>query len=259
MTDTLTAEIAYAMEAPESLLPHLAYLLQDLPSLSGSETDVAEVLREVGFPAGGAILDLGCGRGDIAIRLARLFDAQVTGVDAHPPFVEHARRAADAAGLADRCRFSATDLRRALAGPPRYDAVLMIALGPLLGGPADTVAQLRAVVRDGGWIIIDDAYLADGIPVPPGYEDYPDRKTMEAGLTRFGDTIVAQRVHSPTTRAFNDLTLDAVPKRAAELVAKHPELKDDLDRYVARQFEEVALMDSPQVRPVVWAIRKVVT
>ena len=256
MTNTITEEIAYAMEAPASLLPHLPYLLQDLPSLSGSEVDVAEVLAEIGFPTGGAILDLGCGRGDIAIRLARIFDAQVTGVDAHPPFVERARQVADEAGLADRCRFSATDLRQALTGPPRFDAVLMIALGPLLGSPADTVAALRAVVRDGGWIVIDDAYLADGASAPPGYEDYPDLETMEAGLTRFGDTIVARRVRSQATRAFNDLTLEAVPKRAAELVAAHPELKDDLDRYVARQFEEVALMDDPQICPVLLAIHK---
>ena len=258
MTDTLTEEIAYAMEAPASLLPHLPYLLQDLPSLSGSESDVAEVLAEIGFPTGGTILDLGCGRGDIAIPLARAFDARVTGVDAHAPFVERARQAADEAGLADRCRFSATDLRQALTGPPRFDAVLMVALGPLLGGPADTVAALRAVIRDGGWIVIDDAHLADGASAPPGYEDYPDLATMEAGLTRFGDQVVARRVLGSATRAFNDLTLTAVPKRAAELVAVHPELKDDLDRYVARQFEEVALMDSPHLCPALWAICKAV-
>ena len=79
MTKTLLSEVAYAMEAPERLLPHLPYLLQDLPSLSGVEDDVVEVLREIGFPKGGAVLDLGCGRGDVAIRLAQTFDAEVNG------------------------------------------------------------------------------------------------------------------------------------------------------------------------------------
>ena len=127
MTRTLLDEVAYAMEAPECLLPHLPYLLQDLPSLSGAEDDVVEVLSEVGFPSGGTVLDLGCGRGDIAIRVARAFGAEVTGVDGHPPFIEIARQSAKQARLQRRCRFVAADLRKSLAKPGRFDAVLMIA------------------------------------------------------------------------------------------------------------------------------------
>lgn len=41
----LRGEVAYTMEAPERLLPHLAWLLQNLPSLGGVEE---AVLREAG-------------------------------------------------------------------------------------------------------------------------------------------------------------------------------------------------------------------
>ncbi len=256
MTRSLKDEVAYAMETPATLLPHLAYLLQDLPSLSGTEIDAVDVLAEVGFPTGGSILDLGCGRGDIAIRLAGRFGATVTGVDAHGPFIEIARRAAGQAGLDDQCRFVAGDLRQALAGPDRFDAALMIAVGPVLGDAAETIGLLRSVVRPGGWMLIDDAYLPDGVAPTPDYADYQDRDAAEAGMTRHGDTIVARRIRSPSTHAFNELTLETVPKRAEELAAAHPELKDDLDRYVARQFKEVALMETPAVCPALWAIRK---
>jgi SAM-dependent methyltransferase len=41
-----------------------------------------------------AILDFGCGIGDTVVRLAELYpDAEITGVDAAEPAVEHARRA----------------------------------------------------------------------------------------------------------------------------------------------------------------------
>ena len=256
MTRSLEDEVAYAMETPATLLPHLAYLLQDLPSLSGTEVDAVELLQEVGFPTGGTILDLGCGRGDIAIRLARVFDAQVTGVDAHAPFVEIARQSAVQAGQDGRCRFVAADLRQALSASTRFDAVLMFALGSVLGDAAETVAQLRAVARDGGYIIIDEAFRADGDDAARAHPDYPDWRTLEAELTRFGDSIAARRIRSPDAQAFNALTLQAVPKRAAELTAAHPALKDDLDRYVARQFEEVAWMEDPLLYPVVLAIRK---
>ena len=257
MTRTLLNEVAYAMEAPECLLPYLPYLLQDLPSLSGAQDDVVEVLSEVGFPSGGTVLDLGCGRGDIAIRVAQAFGADVTGVDAHPPFIEIARQSAKQARLQRRCRFIASDLRKSLAKPARFDAVLMIAVGPVLGDPAKTMSMLRAVVRDGGWIIIDDAYLDDGVPPSADYEDHLDREAMEAGLTHFGDTIVARRTRSPAGRSFNALALETIPKRASALVELHPELREAISQYVARQIEEVALMDGPVV-PTLWAIQKTV-
>ena len=255
MTKTLLSEVAYAMEAPECLLPHLPYLLQDLPSLSGAEDDVVDVLSEVGFPSGGTVLDLGCGRGDIAIRVARAFGAEVTGVDGHAPFIEIARQSAKQAGLQRRCGFVAADLRKLLAKPARFDAVLMIAVGPVLGDSAKTISMLRAVVRDGGWIIIDDAYLDDGVPPSADYEDHLEREAMEAGLTQFGDTIVARRIRSPAGRSFNALALEAIPKRATALAKQHPELADAINQYVTRQNEEVALMDGPVV-PTLWAIQK---
>ena len=257
MTKTLLSEVAHAMEAPECLLPHLPYLLQDLPSLSGAEDDVVEVLSEVRFPSGGAVLDLGCGRGDIAIRVARAFDAEVTGVDGHPPFIEIARQSAKEAGLQRRCEFAAADLRKSLAKPARFDAVLMIAVGPVLGDPAKTMSMLRAVVRDGGWIIIDDGYLEDGVPPSADYEGYLEREAMEAGLTHFGDTIVARRIGSSAVSLFNALALETIPKRAMALAELHPELREVINQYVARQFEEVALMDGPLVSTL-WAIQKTV-
>ena len=255
MTTTLETEIAFAMETDTALLRHLPFLLQDLPSLGGDEQDVIDVLKEAGLPKGCAVLDLGCGRGDILIRVAKAFDAHVTGFDGHTGFVRQARQAAEAAGVSARCRFVAGDLRDAFAEEARYDAVLMIAVGPVLGDMAATVGALRSVTKPGGLIVIGDGYLEDGTPPTDAYVAYADRATTDAGLTRFGDTVVARREGGPDLAAFNDLTLTAVPKRAEALKAKHPEIAAALDAYVARQFEEVALMDGPVVSAT-WALRR---
>lgn len=257
MTNTLLDEVGYTMEAPECLLPHLPYLLQDLPSLSGGEDEVVELLREVNFPVGGTVLDLGCGRGDISIQVARAFDAEVMGVDGHPPFIEIARQSAKEAGLEQHCRFLAADLRTSLAKPARFDVVLMIAV-PVLGDPAKTVGMLRTIVRDGGWIIIGDGYLEDGVPPSADYEGLLEQEAMEAGLTQFGDAIVARRIKSPVWSSFNALALETIPKRATELIKLHPELEGAINQYVARQFQEVSLMDGPLI-PALWAIQKTAT
>ena len=253
--DDLSHEVAYAMEAPEELLPHLAFLLQDLPSLSGAEDEVVDALRAAGFPRGGTVLDLGCGRGDIAVNVAAALGATVTGIDAHAPFIEIARHTAASRELADRCSFEASDLRKALDGPPRFDAVLMIAVGPLLGDPAATVAALRGVVRADGWIVVDDGYLEDGVGPSPDWEGYTGRAETEAGLTRHGDEIVDRRSHSPSTRTFNALALERIPVRATQLAQRHPELRAALDAYIERQIKEVEAMEGPVVSTM-WVLRK---
>ena len=60
-------------------------------------------------PAGRTVLDYGCGRGADAIRLARAGAAHVTGFDLSEGEIAHARRAAEAAGVADRVEFTVAD------------------------------------------------------------------------------------------------------------------------------------------------------
>lgn len=58
--------------------------------------------------AGKAVLDIGCGAGGAALHLAGAHGAgRVTGFDVEAPVIAHARRRADAAGLADRLDFVA--------------------------------------------------------------------------------------------------------------------------------------------------------
>ena len=131
----------------------------------------------------------------------------------------------------------------------------MIALGPLLGGPGETVAALRPVVRAGGWIVIDDAYLDDASPPSPDWQGYRDLPRTEAGLTRHGDPIVARRHRGPAIAAFNALALRVIRRRAGRLARRRPGLRAVLDHYVARQARAAALMDGPVV-PALWVIRK---
>jgi cyclopropane fatty-acyl-phospholipid synthase-like methyltransferase len=263
MSASLLKEVTVAMEAPQSLLPYLPFLLQDLPSLSGVETDVVSLLQDVGLQRGGTVLDLGCGRGEIDIALARALGAEITGVDAFAPFIAEAREAAAQAGVAESCTFYVGDMRRELraqaqenrTGEGRYDAIMMIAVGPVFGDAGATIGALRVVVRPGGWIVIGDAYLQDGVAPSPAWTAYTSLGATEAGLTRFGDTIVRRRFRSPAAAAFNARALKTISARAAELAERHPAMKPLLDAYVARQFEEVAEMEGPVV-PALWVIQR---
>lgn len=100
------------------------------------------------------ILDLGCGPGLYATRLARL-GHRVSGIDYSPASVEYARNLAESAGLA--CRFELADLRTAVFGSG-YDLVQLI-YGELNVFPrpvaADILQRAYAALNDGGLLLLE--------------------------------------------------------------------------------------------------------
>lgn len=75
------------------------------------------------FPSTGIALELACGNGTSAVWLAQR-GLTVTGVDVSPVAIGRAATLADQAGVADRCRFVATDLDGGLPDGPAVDVLL---------------------------------------------------------------------------------------------------------------------------------------
>lgn len=112
--------------------------------------------------AGGAqVLDLGCGAGASSIALAEQFGGvRVHGVDLDAASVAEAREAAQAAGVADRVRFTQADAA-SVTGPDRYQLVCVF---EALHDMADPVAALRAargLLAPGGAVLVGDERVAE--------------------------------------------------------------------------------------------------
>ncbi len=85
-----------------------------------SDAQTERIWESLGLAAGDEVLDVPCGHGRIANRLAAR-GARVTGVDADAVFLEHAR--ADAAERGVEVEYVAGDMRN-LPWPERFDAAL---------------------------------------------------------------------------------------------------------------------------------------
>jgi ubiquinone/menaquinone biosynthesis C-methylase UbiE len=93
------------------------------------------------------ILDLGCGPGDIPIRLARFCpEALIQAVDGAPAMIELAEQAVHAAGVADRVVLLQSTIQEMPDPATPFDAVVSNSLLHHLHDPA---VLWRAVVRQG--------------------------------------------------------------------------------------------------------------
>lgn len=114
----------------------------------------ASALRSCGVPAGGRVLELGCGTGQIALRLAaRGFS--LTGLDRSPAMLAFAEAAGRVGGLALRTLHA--DMRAFELEPPHDGAICPLGTLGMLRDPelARHLSALRAALRIGAPYVVD--------------------------------------------------------------------------------------------------------
>jgi len=146
--------MAQAFDATPELLPFIPELLADLWALGSWLDVIVELLRPLCLPVETTrVLDLGCGKGAVALTLAREFGFQALGVDFFEPFIQEAGERAEEMGVASRCRFICADMRDALREASDFDVVIFASVGGVLGRFDECVAKLRQSVRPGGYVV----------------------------------------------------------------------------------------------------------
>lgn len=108
--------------------------------------------------AGGRILDLGCGTGEPAVRLARTTGAEVVGISISAQDVRAATERAEAAGLADRVRFEVADAMAAPFPDASFDAVLALESMGHMPDRATVLAEIARMLRPGGRLAFCEAF-----------------------------------------------------------------------------------------------------
>jgi 2-polyprenyl-3-methyl-5-hydroxy-6-metoxy-1,4-benzoquinol methylase len=104
----------------------------------------------------GHVFDLGCGPGDIPIRLARILPrCRITGIDASAPMVQLAERAIQQAGLSARIAVRCERLQD-VAGTGLADAVISNSLVHHLPNPLQFWHKLRQLAKPGSPVLVMD-------------------------------------------------------------------------------------------------------
>ena len=113
--------------------------------------------------AAGRLLDLGCGPGDICVRMAHALPGwNVTGLDAGPNMLKLAEAAVSANELDQRIELVHAHLPKHSLSDP-YDAVVSNSLLHHLPDPMTLWRAVRELVRPDGYVQIMDLHRPDSI------------------------------------------------------------------------------------------------
>ena len=164
-----------------------------------SEHRADTIVRFLARDLQGVVLDIGCGWGDLLLRvLAAAPDAVGFGIDLDGESIEHGRRLAEQRGLADRVTLVRGDAK--LEAPEKADALICIGASQIWGPPVEdnqpldyesALTALRAKVSWGAPVVYGDGIWSH-TPTPEAVEPLSGRLDEFLFLPDLVDLAVAQ-------------------------------------------------------------------
>lgn len=123
--------------------------------------DIPKLLE---LTASSRVLEIGCGSGRYALRLAEKIGCRITGLDLNSHGIRNANQLASQAGLTCIAKFEECDVSDTLPFEDgRFDAVFSNDVLCHIPGRAAVVAQLHRVLKPGGRLLYSDALVVGGL------------------------------------------------------------------------------------------------
>lgn len=160
---SIEESVVIAMDGSDKeLFPFLPYILQDIWEIGADPDAIIKLIRkyfnnitEIN------VLDLGCGKGAVSVKVSKKLGCTCYGIDAIPEFVEFAKQKATEYNVIHLCKFEIGDIREKVKELSGYDVVILGAIGPVFGDYFSTLSTLVKCINENGIFIIDDGYIND--------------------------------------------------------------------------------------------------
>lgn len=129
-----------------------------------------ELIEAAGLLPGSKILDMGCGLGGSARRLASRLDCRVTGLDLSEEYVTCAKYLTSLLKLEDKVSFETASCLEMPFDDDEFDAILSIQMMMNIDDKAGLIEEIRRVLKSGGKFVFYEILEGDGqdpyFPVP---------------------------------------------------------------------------------------------
>ncbi len=245
--------VAYALEAPTALLRYLPELLADLEELGSDAEAIAGAIDDLDPTISTTVVDLGCGKGAVAVEVAEKLNLKVCGIDLFEPFMESCKELAESRGVSELCHFIHGDILKLAGKLKPFDIAIYAALGDVLGALDQTVSVIRQYVKTGGYIVISDGFIKDGGSSDfAGFEQYADHDTMIARLTACGDTLLHEIIEVDICDGNEG---ELITARAKAIATRRPEIAADVLNYAETQVAEYEYIEGNFVSAI-WVLKR---
>lgn len=246
--NTLEESVSIAMDGKDkAIYPYIPYILQDFWELGSSPSDMIMLIEK--HTAGYSklkVLDLGCGKGVVSIKIAEKFGCQCWGFDGIPVFIEEANQKAIEYKVDSLCHFHQADIREKINELADFDVIILGAIGQVFGNYYDTLTSLRKCLKKGGLILIADAYIEDTSTFT--HPAILKRKEFLSQIDQAGMKIVDEHIPSEGEKTEDyEQEFDYIELRCNELIAQYPEKKSLFEDYVRNQNEEYEMLETKVV------------
>lgn len=235
---SLQESVVTAMDGSDvALFPFLPYILQDLWEIGASPKVIIGLVRKhTKNYSNLRVLDLGCGKGAVSIKLAKEFNCKCFGIDAIKEFIDEANAKAGEFGVDHLCQFAVADIRERIIALTRFDIIILGAIGPVFGDYFSTLTILSKCLTENGIIIIDDGYIeneSEYIHPLIQKQEIILRQIKNSGM-RIIDQVI---INKNEIKDADDQIFANLKKRCQELIEKHPQQKELFENYIINQDE----------------------
>jgi len=172
------------------------------------------------------VLDVGCGTGGNSCYLAEKYGCRVVGIDIAEQMIRYAQKRAEDLRLTDHVSFQVGDAYGLEFPEGGFDAVLTVFTSQFLE-PSRAFPEFHRVLRQGGYLGINEMYKADEIP-PEAIDNVREGEQVFQELTELPFTL-----NSPTEwrKAFETAALTNI------VVEEYPNIKQQgKSRNLVKEF-----------------------
>jgi cyclopropane fatty-acyl-phospholipid synthase-like methyltransferase len=232
---TLEESIATAMDSQDvAIVPFLPYILQDFWEIGTSPEIVIDFIKKhCKDYAMLHVLDLGCGKGAVSVKLAATLKCKCYGIDGIPEFIETSKEKAREYGVYALCRFEVGDIRTKIAALGKFDVIILGAIGQVFGNYYTTLTTLLKHLTPEGIIIINDGYIDDTSTFQ--HPSMLPRRELLKQIAQAGMELIDETTSGTTNYAEE---FENIEKRCRELMTKYPEKTSLFENYIQNQADE---------------------
>ena len=242
---TVEESVVIAMDGTDKeLFPFLPYILQDVWEIGADPDAIIKLIKKYcNNIAELKVLDLGCGKGAVSIKVAYEYGCRCYGIDAIPEFISYAQKKATEYNVEHLCKFEIGDIREKVNELSDFDVVILGAIGPVFGDYFSTLSTLTGCINENGIFIIDDGYINDDSDFnhPLMYKKSDILKQLEKAGMQLVENDIMDR---DDIKDSDDYIFDKLKKRCHELIEKFQDKQTLFLNYIKKQEEENDVLEN---------------